>query len=292
MPTPPRETLPAGTQIGRTALCVRDLDRIVEFYRTVLGFSVVSRDESTAQLGVGQTPLLVLRTDENARESEPSEAGLFHNAFRVPTRAALADALVRVRTHSQLSGASDHLTSEAIYLSDPEGNGIEIYRDRPRRSWPFDKDGLPTFGSEPLNLDDLMQVGTIDSTLPSKTDVGHVHLEVTDVENALEFYGDVLGFEVKERRSGVIFLAAGDYHHHLGANTWNGRREPASGNGLAWFEIVVPDRNAYEGVRERTVEHGLSVTEFENHIAVTDPDGIEIRICTEETGPLRCEQPE
>ncbi|GAB7010363.1 VOC family protein [Halorubrum trueperi] len=291
--------LPSRTRIGRTALRVADLDETTAFYRDVVGLGVLDRDDDEAALGVDGTPLLVLNRDVDRPERRSTDAGLFHNAFRVPTRAALGDALVRVRDRWRLDGASDHLVSEALYLDDPEGNGVEIYRDRPREEWPIGDDGTVRMATEPLDFervaaaasdgdrDDLADSADRTDRVPPGTDVGHVHLEVTSLSAFEAVHVDGIGFAVGITGPNVRFVAAGGYHHHIGANTWRGRTTPAAGRRLAWFEVIVPDAAALDAVRrrldavaaDRDVE--FVVDERDDGIAVTDADGIEVRIVTE-----------
>ena len=288
-------SLPASSGIGRVALRVGDLDETVAFYRDVVGLRVRSRDESvdegtdgdggggsTATLGTADRPLLELRTDPDAPERPETAAGLFHTAFRVPSRAALGDALERIREHWRLTGASDHLVSEALYLRDPEGNGVEIYCDRPREAWPTTDDGRVEMTTDPLDLDSLAAESTGDESVPKGSDVGHVHLEVTSLDAARAFYADALGLNVRQAMSGALFLAAGEYHHHVGCNVWNGRSSPAEGRGLAWFEVVVP-AEALAAVRERFEAADVAVDGIPDEssgdgFTVTDPDGIELRV--------------
>ncbi|PAU85136.1 glyoxalase [Halorubrum salipaludis] len=294
-PDAPDDRLPAGTRIGRAALRVADLDETTAFYRDVVGLAVLDRDAGdrpTAVLGVDGTPLLVLEETPDRPERGRTEAGLFHTAFRVPTRAALGEALARVRDRWRLDGASDHLVSEALYLDDPEGNGVEIYRDRPREEWPVDDDGTVRMATDPLDVQGVAAAAGADSAgsaavvdrAPPGTDVGHVHLEVTSLAAFEAVYVDGLGFEVGMSGPNVRFVAAGGYHHHLGANTWRGRTTPAAGRGLAWFEVVVPDEAALDAVIDRldaVAAEGdaeFAVKERDGGIAVTDGDGIEVRV--------------
>ena len=291
------DSLPAETRIGRVALRVGDLDETTAFYRDVVGLAVLGRDDDEAVLGVDggdadAVSLLVLHRDPDRPERGPTDAGLFHTAFRVPSRAALGEALGRIRGGWRLDGASDHLVSEALYLSDPEGNGVEIYRDRPREEWPLD-DGTVRMATEPLDLEgvaaaagDTGRSAPVDR-VPPGTDVGHVHLEVTSLSAFEAVYVDGLGFAVGMTGPDVRFVAAGGYHHHLGANTWRGRTTPAAGHGLAWFEVVVPDAAAVDAVRSRldaVASDGdveAAVAERDGGLTVTDTDGIEIRVRTE-----------
>ena len=273
-------TLPAATQIGRAALRVTDLDRQVAFYRDVVGLELQARTDATATLGAGGTPLLELERDTDAG-SRGNRAGLFHTAFRVPSRTALGAALERTRDGWRLNGASDHNVSEALYLSDPAGNGVEIYWDRDRDRWPHAPDGSVRMDTLPLDLDDILEASDSAADAPPGTTLGHVHLEATDIGPARTFYVDTLGFDVRMDAGSALFLAAGGYHHHVGVNTWNRRSDPAGGHGLAWFEVVVPNDRAVAAVRERLAAADIAGTERESGIAVTDPDGIRLRIRAE-----------
>jgi len=272
------DVLPQETHIGRTALRVNDLDELTGFYRDVVGLSVLRRSDSRSELGVEDTPLLVLEGDADALGRHRSGAGLFHNAFRVPSRAALGDALARIREHWQLGGASDHGVSEALYLTDPEGNGIEIYRDYPREDWPRADNGRIRMGTYTLDLGPLEAAATGAAGLPAGTDVGHVHLEVSSLEAFNDFYVDTFGFEVQTEVPAALFVGAGGYHHHLGANTWNHRTGPVSGRGLSWFEVLVPNDESLETVRSRLRGREIPVTDTDDGIVVHDPDEIEVRI--------------
>jgi catechol 2,3-dioxygenase len=272
--------LPSASRIGRVALRVNDLDRLVDFYETGVGLEVQRHDSERAVLGAGEA-LLELIADPDTPQRRSDESGLFHTAFRVPSRAALADALSRVQERGQLDGASDHLVSEALYLSDPEDNGIEIYCDRPREEWP-DEDGGVGMETLPLDLSEFRGLGQDETTVPSETTVGHVHLEVSSLAESRAFYVDGLGMRVRDRYDDeALFVAAGEYHHHVGLNTWNNRTEPRAGRGLQWFELVLPDEEALDSVQTRFEQHGTDVAVTEEGITVTDPDGIEVRLRVE-----------
>lgn len=273
--TPPN-ALPASTRIGRVALRANDLDRLVSFYGDVVGLAVLDREEGRVTLGAGGTPLFELRSDPDAPPREPEETGLFHAAFLVPSRTALGDALSRIRERWRLDGASDHRVSEALYLTDPEGNGIEIYRDRPREGWPTNE-GRVEMDTLPLDLGALEDQRRGEAEVPDGTTVGHVHLEVSSLPRAREFYVEGLGLGVRQEWSdAALFLAAGDYHHHVGLNTWNGRTSSARGRGLAWFELLVPDRETLAAVREQVPgsDAGVDIGD----LTLVDPDGIELRL--------------
>jgi catechol 2,3-dioxygenase len=280
-PEPNAAVLPAETRIGRTALRVTDLDEMTAFYRDVVGLGVLERSDTESTLGVEDTPLLVLEGDDNARKRHSSGAGLFHNAFRVPSRAALGDVLDRIRNQWHLDGASDHGVSEALYLRDPEGNGIEIYRDFPREEWSVDDDGRVQLGTFPLDLDPVEAAARGNTGVLPGTDVGHIHLEVSSLDAFRAFYVDLVGFEVQTEGPGAVFVSAGGYHHHIGANTWNHRSEPVGGRGLSWFEIVLPDLATLEVLGERMGQSQYSRTEIGDGIAITGTDAIEVRFRVE-----------
>jgi len=268
--------------MGRVRLRVNDVDERAAFYRRVVGVPTVDRGDGRATLRAGEEALLELIEEPEAPERPRSAAGLFHVAIRVPGRDALADALARVRSEWTLEGAADHDASEALYLTDPEGNGIELYCDRPRTEWPRVEDGRVDIGTAPLDLDSLAG-GDADAKLPRGTDIGHVHLEVSTLAPSRSFYVDALGFGVSGTYDdGAAFLAAGDYHHHLALNTWNGRTEPAGEHrGLASFEVVVPDADALTATQRRLECHSVAVERRDDHLRVEDPDGIGVRVVTE-----------
>ncbi|WP_049985976.1 VOC family protein [Halobellus rufus] len=271
-------SLPASTRLGRTALRVHDLGEMVDFYHAVVGLAVLDRGNDSATLGVDDTPLLELREDPDAPTRDREQAGLFHNAFRFPSRTALGAALDRIREHWTLDGASDHRVSEALYLSDPEGNGVELYRDRPREAWPTTADGGVEMPTLSLDLDDVAADSDGASLAPAGTTLGHVHLEVTSVPAAREFYVETLGFDVQMDVDSALFVSAGGYHHHIGLNAWNRRSAPAGGRGLDWFEILLPDADAVAAVAERIADVGGDVTERDAGADIVDPNGIGIRL--------------
>jgi catechol 2,3-dioxygenase len=261
--------------VGRVALRVTDLDRMVAFYEDVIGLETLDRSDDRAALGVDD-PLLILLAAPDRPARGPDETGLFHTAFRVPSRAALGDALGRIEAGWRLDGASDHRVSEALYLSDPEDNGVEVYRDRPRNDWPVGDDGRVGMDTLPLALDPLRDAATGTARAPPGTDVGHVHLEVSDLDAARSFYVDALGLRVRQAMPSALFLAFGEYHHHVGCNVWNGRSESAAGRGLAWVELVVDDTGAIRGRLDSD-----AVTERADGVEVVDPDGLPIRLRTD-----------
>ena len=295
------DALPAGAGIGRVGFRVAELAETAEFYADVLGFE---RLESTAAddtapaaasdravLGAGGEALLVLEEAPDAPSRSLDEAGLYHVAIRVPDRAALGAAIARCRERDLLDGAADHGVSEAVYLRDPEGNGLELYVDRPKTEWPIESDGRVGMVTEPLDLDalaDLADDSAVAAPLPDGTTIGHVHLESTDLEATNDFYAGVLGMALRQRMGEeALFLAAGDYHHHVGANTWRRRSTPMTPEslGLAWFEVVVPDETALDAAAARLEDDGFDVDRSGGGesadgatIAIDDPDGIRLRL--------------
>lgn len=258
------------TEIGTVTLRVANLERAQHFYTESLGLVEIESTPEQAALGApgSDRPLLRLLGDPDAPARPARTTGLFHFAVLVPNRLELARSLNRVLAAGwQLSGASDHLVSEAIYLNDPEGNGIEIYRDRPRSEWRRSASGEVEMATLPLDLRGLMaelrgEEAPGPARVAARTKIGHVHLNVSDLAAAERFYSDELGFDVMVRGyPGALFVAAGGYHHHIGLNTWNGAgaaAPPPGSLGLDHFEILVP---GLESARE-----------------LTDPAGIHLRL--------------
>lgn len=273
--------LPENTRIGRIALRVSDLEEMTDFYRDTIGLNVLRHFDTRSIIGVADTPLLVLEEDESALERHNSEAGLYHNAFRVPSREALGDALNRLRKHWHLDNAVDHKVSEALYSTDPEGNGIEIYRDTAREEWSIDDNGRVQFSSKPLDLNRIEAAAGGMSQAPPETDIGHIHLEVTSLNAFRDLYIDTIGFKAQNSRPNASFISAGGYHHHLGANTWNHRTEPVSGRGLLWFEILLPNSQTLDALRERLLDSQYTVVDTDEGISVTDANEITARFRAE-----------
>ena len=275
-----RDDLPETTRVGRVTLRVGDLDRVARFYETVVGLDRLDGDDGRATLGAGGDPLLELLARPDLPRRGRDETGLFHTAILFPDRGALGDALARVEREWRLDGASDHRVSEALYLSDPEGNGVELYRDRPHEEWPT-ADGRVRMDTLPLDLDALRVDAAGESSAPGETTVGHVHLEVSSVPDSRSFYVDGLGMRLRQEWSGAAFVAAGDYHHHVGLNTWNGREQPGDGLGLDRFELVVRDGATLDRVAARLDDRGTQFERTADGLTVADPDGIELRIRVE-----------
>jgi catechol 2,3-dioxygenase len=268
-----------GTSVGAVTLTVRDLAGVRDFYERVVGLGEIESVAGGAVMGAGDRPLVRLVEDRDAPPRPPRTTGLFHLAILVPDRAELARSLRRaIDARWPLAGASDHLVSEALYLGDPEGNGIEIYRDRPRDEWRRDGDEL-RMATLPLDLDDLLGESAgrpVDGEpLAARTGMGHVHLNVADLADGERFYADLLGLDVTARGyPGALFLSAGGYHHHLGLNTWRGEGAPpppAGSLGLRSFELTLPTAAALEQVVERLREGGADVAADGDATTVRDP---------------------
>ncbi len=277
-----------AAHIGAVELTISDLERSVRFYQSHLGFVVHRREDRVAWLGAGGADLLVLSQSETAPRVRGT-TGLYHFAILTPSRADLGRALRRlVETNTVLQGAADHGVSEALYLPDPDGNGIEVYRDRPRNQWPFV--GLPAgalakegdrlrMGADPLDLDALLAEpgGDNGAGLAPGTVIGHVHLHVSGLDEAERFYVGVLGFDLMQRYgSGALFVSAGGYHHHIGLNTWAGvgaPPPPAGAIGLKFFEVALPNAAAVAAVADRLASAGVSFDRNGEAVFTRDPSG-------------------
>jgi catechol 2,3-dioxygenase len=271
------------TRIGAVRLAIADLDRTAAFYERAIGLAVVDRSPELVRLGASGDghPLVELTARPGASPGPRRSTGLFHMAILVPGRLDLALALRRLADAGwRLSGASDHLVSEALYLSDPEDNGIEIYRDRPRDEWRY-SDGELQMATLPLDLDRLAAElgGAEDGArgMRAGTRIGHVHLKVADLGEAEAFYHRVLGFQITVRGyPGALFLAAGGYHHHLGVNIWAGAGAPPpppGSRGLLWFEVELPGEQELEGVERRLRAAGAEPRREADGLHVLDPSG-------------------
>jgi catechol 2,3-dioxygenase len=289
VPRSPRSagaTLPAmsriapATRVGPVHLTVADLPRSLDYYTGEIGLAVRDREGSVARLGSEGEELLVLYEQPGA-QPVAGHTGLFHFALLLPDRPALARWLRHaVEDGVRLTGMSDHLVSEALYLRDPDGHGIEIYRDRPREQWAWDGDQvrMATLPIDPVELLSAADGGAPVpyAGLPGETTMGHVHLHVSDVPEAEAFYGDVLGFDrVARMGDQATFLSAGGYHHHLGANTWAGQGAtppPAGSAALRHATILLPDAAERDRVVERVRAAG-EVGEVDGQPLVRDPSG-------------------
>ena len=273
----------APVHIGAVGMMVRDLDRVTAYYRDVLGLTVQEHTRQAAILGVGGVALLELIHRPDALPDDPREAGLYHTAFLMPTRADLARWILHAaKSCVAFTGASDHDVSEAIYLDDPEGNGIEVYSDRPRQKWR--RDGELIFQkTDPLDVDAIIReidpATAIYPSAPEGLRIGHIHLRVGDVARAEAFYGGALGLDVTRRRTGATFLSSGGYHHHVAVNVWhsngasirNGER-----TGLDWFTMEINDQPTIDGLKKRLDAARTKIDPTPGGFAATDPWGSSI----------------
>jgi catechol 2,3-dioxygenase len=276
-------TFPATTTIGSATLRVAHAGRALALYRDVLGLKVAGEENGRIALGAGGAPFLFLEVAPGATpRPRRGFAGLYHVAILVPDRAALGSALARLTEAGIRLGAADHNVSEAIYLHDEDGNGLEIYRDRPREEWPW-KDGLVRMVNKPLDFEGILAEGGKegpDEHMPAGTQIGHVHLQVGDLAEAEEFYIGVLGFAKTAAMPGALFVSAGGYHHHIAANVWDSRGAPpppADMAGLSEFVIELP-RKEIAGARDRIERAGLRVLDGADDFTLRDPWRARIRM--------------
>ena len=291
---PPGHRLPPDAHVGRVVLQVSDLDRSLEYYASTLGL----RQADGAAAPAGQTDsrrwttlaphdderiLLELRERRGVRRvPERGRLGLFHFAIVVPDRPTLGRFLRHVLDRHVPFGAADHMVSEALYLTDPDGLGIEVYRDRPRDEW-IVRDGQVMGGSDPLDAEGLLDAaaGTPWRGMPSGTRMGHVHFHVGDLERARAFYHHGLGLDhVNWRFPGAMFLSAGGYHHHVGVNTWAAGAPPATEHEarLVEWELVLPSPSDVEAVARNLAASGHSLSVEAAATRVSDPWGITARV--------------
>lgn len=272
-------TIHPQTQLGPVHLQVGDLHNLTQYY-TSLGLHLRQRTGTEAVLGTRGRDMLVLHERTDGRRVRGT-SGLYHFAILLPSRTDLGRALRHFTQKTiRIDGASDHAVSEALYLSDPEGNGIEVYRDRQRDEWRY-PNGQLLINTTPFDVEGVLAAGSENSAawdgFPSGTVIGHIHLQVGNIDRAEHFYRDALGFDLVTRYGpSATFLAAGGYHHHIGANTWAGvDAPPAPENawGLSHFTIEVPDSQALAAVRTQAEGAGVSISERDDGYFVRDPAG-------------------
>jgi catechol 2,3-dioxygenase len=265
-------------RLGYVHLTVSDLARSLAFYQDMLGFKLHRREADTAFLGAGRDDLLAL-TERPGAIRVPRRSGLYHLAILVPSRLALARSLRRlIETETSLAGGADHFVSEALYLSDPDGNGIEIYRDLPRSAWKYEN-GTLRMGTEALDYQGILAELENDPSpwtgLRPDTTLGHMHLHVAHLPEAQAFYENVLGLDTMVVIPGsAVFLSAGGYHHHLGINTWNGvgvPPPPPDTVGLRYFTVQLPDEEEQAGLADRLEQAGVPFETHEDGFLVRDP---------------------
>ncbi|WP_416408349.1 VOC family protein [Agrobacterium rosae] len=270
--------------VGQAHLVVRDLPLVSEFYQTIIGLSIIEKSQSGEVLGVNGQPLLTLTTSQNATRAPSGAAGLFHTAFLMPSRSDLALWLTHVAHNNVgLQGASDHLVSEAIYLSDPEGNGIEVYRDRSPEEWTYQPDGTVAMSTLRLNLQELYDSAP-KATFAKAADgtaIGHIHLQVGDIPQADAFYQDVLGLKIMARYPGASFFGSGAYHHHVAANIWNSRGAVARSDnmtGLSGYSLKFNEKAEFDKALAALDKMEIATERQSDGIVVKDPWGIGLKL--------------
>jgi catechol 2,3-dioxygenase len=275
-------------ELGELKLKVSNLERSIRFYQEVVGFKVLTQDANAAELTVdGEKALLVLEEIPNALITpRRSSAGLYHFAILLPTRKDLGLSLRNLIDSGVHIGQADHLVSEALYISDPDHNGIEIYRDRPRESWRRDAEGNILMASDPIDWEGLLDEAKDGEWggLPSATAIGHVHFHVSDIQKAKQFYCDLFGFDIVLdgiNQMGALFISAGGYHHHIGLNIWAGAGAPIppfNGTGLLYYTIKFPNQSELEKTLNQLRHAGISAIEHDQAWVVHDPSNIGIRL--------------
>ncbi len=293
---PAAETgLPYGltrpVHVGQVALRAKDIGKLKQYYTTMLGLSVIAEDDGQVTLGAGGVALLHLLSRPDAAPEASGQAGLYHTAFLMPTREDLARWLVHVaRSQVPLTGFADHSVSEAVYLTDPEGNGVEVYSDRPRESWLWAGDRV-SMGTKELDIDDIF-IKTRTPTdrdlytdAPANLRIGHIHLKVGALPIARDFYVTGLGLDVVagDDQRGATFLSSGRYHHHIGANIWEsqgaGPRQEAM-TGLDWFSLTATDAAIVTARRGELEAKGFAVSAIDGGFEAKDPWGTRVRLVT------------
>ncbi len=271
-----RQLLPDGLRLGAVHLKVSDLDRSVSFYCEILGLQLNVGEDDTAWLGAGGENLIVLHEVPGVH-AVSGHSGLYHAAILYPSRLELARVAQRISvTNTPIQGASDHGISEAIYLADPDGNGIELAADQPRESWP-DLSDITAIAPSPLDMGGLFNLVSgreAELVADPLTQIGHVHLHVGDIAEGLAFYRELVGFDLVTYMDVAAFVSAGGYHHHLAFNTWQGVGAPPSppeAAGLLHWNVVLPSNGDVEAVAARLVAGGYETTDVEAGFEVRDP---------------------
>jgi catechol 2,3-dioxygenase len=266
--------------VGQVFLKVENIDRSLTFYNNVIGFKILEQTERKAILSAdGNTPLLTIEQPENVIPKPKRTTGLYHFAILLPNRTDLGNVLNHLlQLGYPLQGGSDHLVSEALYLADPDGNGIEIYVDRPSSNWNWEN-GEVLMATNPLDADSLLEEGKGASceALPVETVIGHIHLHVAELNKIKEFYCQGLGFNVVSKMGNqALFISTGGYHHHIGLNTWNGTGAPKPAKnsvGLERFSLVYPNNETRTKAVNDLRNLGYKSTSIDGDIIVEDPSG-------------------
>ena len=270
-------------RIGAVELIVEDLARSVTFYTDLIGFDILAEEPQKVILTAdGQKPLLVLESVENSIERPIRTTGLYHFAILLPNRASLADMIVHLsEAEYPLQGAANHQYSDALYLADPDGNGMEIYIDLPPETWALDENGRYKGGSYAFDLEKTLAEATSTWTgLPEATRIGHMHLQVAELEKTEQFYVEGLGFDITSKKDGSLFISKDRYHHHIGLNTWSGLNIPAppeNARGLKKFKFFFTKEELDEAKVQLT-KLGFAFEGNTDTITVQDPSGNTIEL--------------
>lgn len=275
-------------RLGAVRLRVTDRDRAVAFYRDVIGLTWLGEtDDRIAQLGTPDGAVVVELAANADLQAAGRHAGLYHVALLYPSRPELARAIERIAmASSPVQGASDHGTHEAIYLADPDGNGLELAVDRPRDDWPESLANVESIRPQPLDLANLLETVADDERVPARASdglrVGHLHLHVGDIAQATTYYVDAVGFDAMTMLDVAGFVSAGGYHHHLGYNTWQGvgvGPAPKDVVGLDWWSVVLPTTDELDALESRLRAAKAVVERPSPDLLVTrDPWGTELRV--------------
>ena len=273
-----------NTFVKSLELKILNMERSLAFYKNIIGFKVMKREGNRAILTAdGKTPLVTLIQPDHVVPKEAHKAGLYHFALLLPSRADLGRFLNHIAKINYPLGASDHAVSEALYLQDVDGNGIEIYVDRPASAWVW-KDKEVQMVTDPLKAEEVLAAGAGKqwNGLPAETVMGHIHLHVGDLEKAEEFYCKGLGFEVVTRYGGqALFISKDNYHHHIGLNIWNGKNISAASQdsvGLEHFTVHYPNEESRTEAIKRIEEMKIEVREVDGSWVVTDPFGLTVQL--------------
>jgi len=275
----PRTSIHPDTHVGMLSLTVSDMERSLRFYGDEIGFEILTAEGDTAVLGVAGVPVLTLTERAGASEwprGGQSYTGLYHFAILLPTRSDLGAWVKHWLDRGHPIGQGDHLVSEALYLEDPDGHGIEMYRDRPRDSWQWDN-GRVRMAADPVDIEGMIneaeREGKVFTKLPAGTRLGHMHLQVGDIPEAARFYTKILGFDLVAEMPTALFVSAGGYHHHIGMNVWHSRgagQAPDNSVRLNFFTIHLPSTEALQEVLQRVEAAGVSYTRSDDGTAVID----------------------
>ncbi|MEH7480056.1 VOC family protein [Neobacillus drentensis] len=268
--------------VGEVNIKVKNLDYALTFYQNIMGFQILEKSDRKAVLTTdGKNPLLTLEQPKDVVAKTGRSSGLYHFAILLPSRADLSVFLRHMIQTGYPLGAADHYVSEALYLNDPDGNGIEVYRDRPSSEWRWNN-GLVEMATEELDGNGIIAESDAEwSGLPAGTVMGHIHLHVSNLKKAEEFYTKGLGFEIVSYYPQAAFLSTGRYHHHIAINTWQGEgaaTPPKNSVGLNWYSLVFPDESARENAIKQLKQLGAQISEEAEFFVTEDPSGNQIRL--------------